>query len=424
MLALASLNAPPPEKVLAERSMRVEALRVVYEDIQTNIKGYGPVKALNSVSIAPEVSGVVVYVHPSLEVGETVKAGEVMFSIDARDYQAVYREALASAERLENVIKRLEREYVFTQNRTKTLERNKALARAELVRFQKLFENNVKAVSRSGVDKAERDYNSVVEETNRLAQEVDVYPLKIKEMESELALAEAGLAVAKCNLDRCVVRAPFTGRIKEVSLEQRQYVASGRSVVNLADDSILEIQIPLDSRDAGQWLQFDKPVDGGNKEWFENLVLTPCRVRWVEDAGHNHFYQGRVHRVVKFDDQTRTLVVAVRLTPRQAMRAGWLPLVEGMFCEVTIPGRRIENAVRLPGPAVNFEQTAYISDHGRLATVPVTVARMEGDQVYIASGLKPGDLVITTRLVDPLENMLLDLRECGPTQAARDGSDP
>jgi hypothetical protein len=37
------------------------------------------------------------------------------------------------------------------------------------------------------------------------------------------------------------------------------------------------------------------------------------------------------------------------------------------------------------------------------------VARIEGDFVFVDQGLNPGDTVILTRLIDPLENALLDI---------------
>jgi hypothetical protein len=34
---------------------------------------------------------------------------------------------------------------------------------------------------------------------------------------------------------------------------------------------------------------------------------------------------------------------------------------------------------------------------------------MEGEYAYVADGLNAGDMVITTRLIDPLENVLLEI---------------
>jgi len=87
-----------------------------------------------------------------------------------------------------------------------------------------------------------------------------------------------------------------------------------------------------------------------------------------------------------------------------------LPLVEGMFCTVRIPGKQLKNVVRLPRWAVTFDNTVYIvNGENRLKTIPVTVARTEGETIYVSAGLNPGDTVITTRLIDPLENALLEV---------------
>jgi hypothetical protein len=83
--------------------------------------------------------------------------------------------------------------------------------------------------------------------------------------------------------------------------------------------------------------------------------------------------------------------------------------VEGMFCSVKIPGRTLHNVFRLPRQAVSFENTVCLANSNRLKTVPIKVARVEGENVYIAGGLNAGDTVITTRLIDPLENALIEI---------------
>ena len=53
------------------------------------------------------------------------------------------------------------------------------------------------------------------------------------------------LETAETNLNRCKARAPFDARIKSVSLEKGQYVTPGQHILTLADDAVLEIQVPL-----------------------------------------------------------------------------------------------------------------------------------------------------------------------------------
>ena len=367
MKMLASLKKPPVEAKNGERPLRVEALQVKQEDIPVFIAGYGEVKALNVVPIAPEVAGKIVKIHPRLEAGEIIPKGEILFKIDPRDYITVRK---------------------TSRDRLKNLKRNQELTKKEYERVRVLLEKN-NIGTQAGIEAAEKAMLSAADLTSQIAQVLET---------------------AETNLERCEVRAPFNARIKSVSLEKGQYVTPGQNIITLADDSVLEIQVPLDSRDARKWLRFNVEKTNRKTSWFASLEQVPCKIRWTE---HNNgqTWDGRLHRVVKFDQQTRTLTVAVRVDAENALKKNpqSLPLVEGMFCSVKIPGRTLHNVFRLPRQAVSFENTVYIANDNRLKTVPIKVARVEGENAYVDDGLNAGDMVIITRLIDPLENALLEI---------------
>jgi len=407
MLALAGMKKPPTEAAYRERPLRVDAVRVQPEDVPVVISGFGEVQALDVVAIAPEVSGNVVEVHPRLEMGEIIRAGEVLFRVDPRNYEAAAAEADAAVELWANTIARLEKQLSIDRDRLTTLERNRELALAEFERVGKLLnEDNVG--TRSGVEAAEQAYNRAYDQAAQLAQAVELYPFQIQEARSNLASAEARRNRALADLDRCVVQSPFDARIKRVSAEAGQYVMPGQSVLTLANDSVLEIHVPLDSRNARDWLSFNGSRGSVETAWFDGLEPVPCTIRWTEDRD-DHCWEGYVHRIAKFEPETRTLTVAVRIPPgkRASSESQRLPLVEGMFCSVEIPGRTLRDVFRLPRWAVSFQNTVYAAVDNRLVTVPVDVARVEGDLAFVSSGLRPGDIVIINRLIDPLENSLL-----------------
>ena len=262
------------------------------------------------------------------------------------------------------------------------------LAKAEYERINKLFLED-RVGTQAGVEKAEQSYNS---------------------LQDQISQVEHSLRSAEINLGRSVVRAPFDARIKSISLEKEQYVSPGMNVVTLADDSVLEINVPIDSRDSDRWLLFDGKGPSGSGAWFNGLKNVKCKIRWTESMSDS-YWTGTLHRVVEFDKQTRTLTVAVRVEGKDALSADGkaLPLVEGMFCSVEIPGKTLEGIYRVPRWAVSFENTVYLSINNRLKTVPVKVARMEGEDAFIYDGLEPGDTVIITRLINPLENSLLNI---------------
>lgn len=411
MNTLAAMKKPPAEIETRERTLQVETLAVVPEDVPVVITAYGEVASLNTVALAPEVAGKIVFTHPRLEVGEVIEAGAVLFRIDQRDYAASVAEAQAAVEQMRQTILRMEKQYAIDQERLVTIVRNRDLAQAEFERVRKLHRTG-KVVSRSTVDSAEQQYNSRVDAADQMAQTVALQPLRIKESQSALAAARARQVLAETRLDRCEVRSPFTGRIKSVSLETGQYVNPGAPVLTLADDAVLEIKVPLDSDDARRWLLFDGPGASSETAWFGTLQPAACRVRWTEDR-ENHVWTGRLHRVVAFNNENRTLTVAVRINGDSAVAEGnhSLPLVEGMFCSVEIPGRTLKQVFRVPRWAVSFDDTVYLARNGRLNTVSVQMIRTQGEEAIIAGGLAAGDAVIVTRLVDPIENALLEIAE-------------
>lgn len=407
-IALASLRKPPAEINRAERPLKVKVMAVKLKTVPVIITGYGEVRSLNAVKLSAEVGGQVSAIHPRLEVGEVVGRDALLLEIDRRDYQASVAQSQAEVNQWKAVLNRLKKQAVIDTERLKTLERNRDLAKAEYERINNLLRQH-SVGSRSGVDKAEQAYNITLDQADQMGQSVTLYPIRIKEARSSLSGAKARLAQAQANLERCRITAPFDGRITQAAVEMGQYVTPGQTLVTLADDTMLEIQVPLDSRDVRNWLGFEASAHESAGAWFGQPVAVTCNIRWTEDK-QGHVWKGTLHRVVAFDQKTRTVTVAVRVDAAAAKSEhSGLPLVAGMFCEVSIPGRDLASAMEVPRAAVSYKNTVFMVSGGRLKTVAVEVARVDNDFAYITSGLKEGDKVIITRLVDPLENTLLEI---------------
>ena len=407
-IALASLKKPPAEVLEGERPLKVKVEKIQAASIPVTITGYGQVRTVTAVHISAEVAGQVVAVHPRLRVGERIVADEVLFRIDDRNYAAAVAQGMAEVDQLAGVVARLEKQARIDAQRLRTLERNRELAGAEFQRVRNLFDEH-QVGTRSSVDRAEQAYNAAVDQADQMAQAVALYPIRIQEAGSTLAAARARLQLAHANLARCEVRAPFDCRLTLAAVEQGQYVSPGPPLLTLADDRLLEIQVPLDSRDVRQWMRFAPASEPVNQAWFGQPEPVACRIRWSEDKA-GHAWHGRLHRIVAYDEKTRTITVAVRIAAADAVAGnGDLPLVEGMFCSVEIPGRTLPQAFRVPRSAVSFKDTVFVAMDGRLKTVAVQVGRLDGDHAYITGGLNEGDAVIVTRLVDPLENSMLEV---------------
>jgi hypothetical protein len=108
---------------------------------------------------------------------------------------------------------------------------------------------------------------------------------------------------------------------------------------------------------------------------------------------------------------SRQVNLVVRVPGQEASRtvANGLPLVAGMFCSVKIPGKEVDNVYRIPDGLLSHEDTIYMAVDNRLRTVEVEEIHRQGDEVLIRGDFPEGALLITTRLTNPLENILLEI---------------
>ncbi len=405
--ALTSFREPPKHAKVEEPVLQVHVVRVYPEDVPVSITGYGEVRSLDVVAITPKVSGDIVAIHPRLETGEVIPEGDLLFRIDPQDYEVAKAQAQAQAAQLESMIARLRKQYSIDQGRLVTLDRTLELAKSEFERDRALYEED-DVGTESMVNASEISYNKTSDTHDQLTQMVELYPIRIQEAESSLDAARAGVKKTEINLARTEVRAPFNARIKDARVEVGQFAAPGKPLLTLADDSLLEISVPLDSRDVRSWMRFEDAPEANGKSWFGKPEAVRCRIAWTEEAGE-HFWTGTLNRVERFDQMTRTVTVAVRIAGEEAAAGGeGLPLVEGMFCTVEIPGITMEQVYRLPRWAVSFEGQVYMAEDKLLKRRNVEVVRNQGEDTFVSSGFEPGELVVTTRLVNPLPNTLLD----------------
>ncbi len=405
---LAALRKPPPVLETPEAKLRVKVVRVQPEEIPVTVSGFGSVRSLDTVVVTPQVGGMVVEVHPNLEQGAVIPKDETLFRIEARDYEIARKQAETKLAQMRVAISLLKKQYENDQSRVDTLRRTRDLAEIEFQRDKELFEKH-KVGTEAMLHMSEVNANQADDTFDMVKNAISLYPLRIQEAETGRRAAESALEQAMVALERTNVRAPFTGRVRMAQVEVGQVVAPGTPAVTLANDATLEISVPLDSREAGAWLAFEETQSSDDKAWFSTVKQVPCQIRWTEAPEKNQ-WTGTLVRVERFDPTTRMVTVAIRVTGEEALsKNGGLPLVDGMFCTVDIPGKMMREVFRLPRWAVTFDSEVYIANaESRLERRLVEVARSDGDEVYVSSGLETGDLVIVTRLVSPLPDSLLE----------------
>ncbi|ARP83130.1 efflux transporter periplasmic adaptor subunit [Bordetella genomosp. 8] len=105
--------------------------------------------------------------------------------------------------------------------------------------------------ARAALAAAEHTYAA----NKRLAQLNSVGKVELEISEAEAGKARAEVSLADIVLDKCRIVAPFDGRVAEQRVRPQQYVQPGQPMLEILDDSALELDFIVPSK----WLVWLKP---------------------------------------------------------------------------------------------------------------------------------------------------------------------
>jgi len=404
---LESMKEEPKETDREEAVAKVRGIIATQQDFQTYLSGYGTAESHRMTEIAPQVTGRVVEIHPDLEIGNIIPEDEVLVQIDPTDYELAMERAEANLDSAKATVEQLEIQNESNQRQLEVTKRMTQIAENELKRFEQLVNEN-QAESESAKERAEMSY---VRERERLI----MIENSIRQFESDMAAAKANvksaqsqLNSAKEDLERTTIRAPFDARIVFKNVEFGKLANMNQMILELADDSVLEIPVSIDGNEVAKWLKIERAQLQPN--WFQRFEDYPVEVFWTSDY-ENYRYQGNLNRVADFDSQNRTfnLVVQVSNDTQSMNLQNNFPMTAGMFCEVKIPGKIANDVIPVPRNAVDSQGIVMTSVNNQLESRNVTIARIQDDIVLISEGIQDGDVVLTRRPPNPLEGMALEV---------------
>ena len=341
----ATVLAPEP---LPVRTVAAAAGEV--EETITNSRA-GTVKARRRARLSPDTGGQVVEI-PYRE-GDAVEAGAVVLRLESEAQRA--RLELA---RQDEAAARAER-----QRACLAAER----AARELDRFARLAEDQI--VSADLLDAAE---------TGRAETEA-----ACRAATAQAGRAAAAIAVARTELDKRLLRAPFDGIVAEVSTELGEWVTPSPPalpvppVIDILDPSSIYITAPMDEVDSAR-IQVGQPA------------------RVTVDSYRGRSFAGRVARVAPYvldvEAQNRTVDIDVELTDPEIVEK----LLPGTSADVEVILSRREDVLRVPTSTLIEGQKVLVLADGELREREVETGLRNWDYTEVLSGLEAGDRVVTS----------------------------
>ena len=323
----------------------------------------GRLNAVDYAEIRPEVSGRITAVR--FKDGQTVKAGDVMFVLDPRPYEAALAKAeanLASA--------RTNTEFAQTElDRAANLIKSQAIA-------QRFYDERANA--------------------KRVA-------------DAAVQSAEAELMQAKVDIDHAYVKAPISGRVSRAEITLGNVVQAGPNapvLASIVSNNGIYADFEVDEQTYMQSFRADSDTQAKEQR-------VPVELTVQGDSGR--VYEGTIY---SFDNRINTASGTIRARARFDNKDA--SLVPGMFISVKLGSSMKGRALLVPDRAIGNDQNKkfiyVVGNDNKVVYRQVSLGPQVNGQRIVLSGLHSGERVI----VDGLQHIAPDVT----VQAKEDSTPP
>ncbi len=200
---------------------------------------------------------------------------------------------------------------------------------------------------------------------------------------TELQSIEADILLIQARIAETELRAPFDGVIGLRLLSEGSYASPSTKIVRLVKTSPLKIEFSIPERYAGE-VQPGFPIE-------------------FRIDGDNNVYKASVYAVdPKIDINTRTIVVRALYPNRNN------ELRPGRFASIVLRLSQIDNTIAIPTEALIPEmdgEKVFVYNAGRASSRSVTIGLRTESTIQIRQGLKFGDTLLTSGILQLREGL-------------------
>lgn len=329
-------QAPPTPEVVT--------LTVKEQPVVLNTELPGRTSAYLVAEVRPQVSGIIQ--KRLFSEGSRVKAGAVLYQIDAAPFQAAHDSALASLARAEATLPAI---------RSRTERYRESLAS--------------KAVSQQDVDDAEA---------------------ALRQAEAEVKYWKATVQTARINLGYTRVTAPIAGRIGKSNVTEGALVTAGQPAPLATIQQLDPIYVDV-PQSTTELLRLKRRMEGG---LLSQDSAGQRKVKLILDDGSTYPAEGTLQfRDVTVERTTGTVTLrAVFPNPDDV-------LLPGMFVRAVVQEGVNDKAILIPQPAVARDPKGnplvlLVGSDGKVAQRQIAIDRALGNQWLVTSGVVVGERII------------------------------
>jgi RND family efflux transporter MFP subunit len=398
---LYSLRETPDRQLVEPLAPGVRVIEMHPETRQMVVAAFGTVAPRNRVKVAAEVAGRIERMDPAFREGKKIEKDQVIIEIDRRAAILDRAAAKARVARAEAEIDYLARDIENLSSDLILAESNMDLASKEVERLKAL--NQHEFASKTSLDKARQQYLAAKIQVQATRNRMALAGPLMAGKQAARALARNDVEKVDLVLEKSRILAPFTGFVQSRLVEQGDYVNPGQILGSVYRAGALDVDVRIPLAEL-RWIQ---PL-------FDRGQLPEAQVRMANAASEEtRSWPARVARIkAEIDDQTRTLPMTLEILPDPGPDSGnpLKTLKPGAFVRCRIEGKRFDDIHVLPRHLVHTGNRVYVVKASRLEIRQVSVLRKFNDQVFVESGLAPGDHIVSSPLPGAYDGMAVTVK--------------
>lgn len=340
----------------------------------------GKVEPISKVELKSKANGIIERLH--VEVGDLVKAGDVLAELDKEDLNARVREARANLQAAEAGLAGARAQ--LEKNKVEAEGPDVEFARRAAQRADDLYKQ--KLMPQSELDQARSAYEQAMNRQRAAESQLVVSRAKVTETQAQVAQARASLERADEELRNTTIRAPIAGMVLTRDVEVGSPVSS---ILNLGANATLVMTLG----DIGQVF-----VRGKVDESDVGRVRMEQPARISVETFKDRKFEGRVTLISPMGtekDNVTTFEVRVSIdNPGNELKAN-------MTANAEIVLEEHPNSLIVPEAALTYDadRQAHVdvfdpAEKTSRRRVPVKVGVSNGTRAQILEGLKEGEKVI------------------------------
>jgi len=164
--------------------------------------------------------------------------------------------------------------------------------------------------------------------------------------------------------------APFNGAVTDAGFREGSVARPGTRLGEIINLDAMEVEVPVQAADL-QWLNRNG-----------NVTLTSDSI--------TDTLNGKIARIGSAIEE-RTQTIKVFIKPSGNIDAAY----NGLFFKAVIPGKIVENSVRVPRKSIYKGEYVYTIKDGKLNLEKLNIVRGEPDFVLAANTFAKGDILVT-----------------------------